>query len=103
MLPHPRPADGGGLPARARVRIHEERAASPLLEASILTELLIILALVLANGLFAGAEIAIINTRKTRLKELSDGGSRAAHAVLRLREEPVVEGVGRDGGCQAEQ
>lgn len=51
-------------------------------------ELLVILALVVANGVLAGAEIAIIAVRPTRLKELVDSGSGAARAVLRLREHP---------------
>ncbi|MBL8921487.1 MAG: HlyC/CorC family transporter [Myxococcaceae bacterium] len=51
-------------------------------------ELLVILALVLANGVLAGAEIAIIAVRPTRLKELVASGSGAARAVLRLREHP---------------
>ena len=55
---------------------------------SILFELLVILLLVLANGVFAGAEIALLSMRKTRLRELVDEGSGAARAVLRLRENP---------------
>lgn len=51
-------------------------------------ELLIILALVLANGVLSGAEIAIIAVRATRLRELVDQGHGAARAVLRLREQP---------------
>lgn len=54
----------------------------------ILTELLIILSLVLANGIFAGAEIAIVALRKTRLQELVANGSRNARAVWALRENP---------------
>ena len=33
------------------------------------TELLIVLALLTVNGLFAGAEIAVLSVRKTRLRE----------------------------------
>ncbi|MDP1828134.1 MAG: hemolysin family protein [Archangium sp.] len=51
-------------------------------------EVLVLLALVLANGVLAGAEIAIVSIRKTRLQELVDGGSSAAKAVLRLRQQP---------------
>ncbi len=53
-----------------------------------MTELLIILALVLLNGVFAGAEIAILSLRKTRVAELVEEGSGAARAVARLREDP---------------
>ncbi|WP_157601367.1 CNNM domain-containing protein, partial [Stigmatella aurantiaca] len=44
--------------------------------------------LVLANGIFAGAEIAIISLRKTRLRELVEAGSSSAPAVLALRDDP---------------
>ena len=44
--------------------------------------------LVLANGIFAGAEIALLSVRKTRLQELIDRGSHAAQAVLALRDNP---------------
>ncbi|HEX8699655.1 MAG TPA: hemolysin family protein [Myxococcaceae bacterium] len=53
-----------------------------------MTELAIILLLVVINGLFAGAEIALLSVRKTRLQELIDSGSNAARAVLALREDP---------------
>lgn len=46
------------------------------------------LALVLANGAFAGAEIAVIALRKTRLAQLVEEGRASARAVKRLREEP---------------
>ncbi len=52
------------------------------------TELLIILVLVLLNGIFAGTEIAVVSLRKTRLRELVEGGSRAARSVQFLREHP---------------
>lgn len=51
-------------------------------------EALVILLLILANALFAGAEIAILAVRKSRLRELAEHGVRSAHAVLRLREKP---------------
>jgi putative hemolysin len=54
----------------------------------IATELLVILLLILANGVFAGAEIAILSVRKTRVRELCDEGSRSARALARLRETP---------------
>ncbi len=51
-------------------------------------ELLVMLGLVLANGVLAGAEIAIVTVRKTRLRELAEGGSGAARAVESLRAQP---------------
>ncbi|WP_224242905.1 hemolysin family protein [Hyalangium gracile] len=44
--------------------------------------------LVLANGIFAGAEIALLSVRKTRLQELIEAGSSSARAVLALRDNP---------------
>jgi putative hemolysin len=54
----------------------------------ILLELTFILVLVLANGVLAGAEIAVVATRRTRLEELLDGGDRSARAVLALKDNP---------------
>ncbi len=57
-------------------------------EGVISTEILVVVALILANGLFAGAEIAVISVRHTRLLELAERGGRRARALLRLRERP---------------
>lgn len=57
-------------------------------ERAIVSELLIILALILVNGFFAGSEIAVVSLRKTRLRELVEAGSGAAKAVERLRAAP---------------
>lgn len=51
-------------------------------------ELVIILALVIANGVFSGAEIAVLSVRKTRLKQLLEGGSSSALALKALRDNP---------------
>lgn len=53
-----------------------------------LQELLVILGLILVNGVFAGAEIALISIRRGRLRELASDGSRGARAALALRERP---------------
>jgi putative hemolysin len=53
-----------------------------------LTEVLILLALVLVNGLFSGAEIAIVTVRKTRIEQLVDEGNRGARAIGQLRANP---------------
>ncbi|HEX9574401.1 MAG TPA: hemolysin family protein [Myxococcales bacterium] len=52
------------------------------------TEIAIVLALILANGLFSGAEIAIIALRKSRLDQLVEEGRAGARSVLALREQP---------------
>lgn len=50
-------------------------------------EILIILSLLLANALFAGAEIALLTVRRSRVRELAPE-SRRARAVLALRDAP---------------
>ena len=51
-------------------------------------EALVILIMILANGFFAGAEIAIIAARRGRLKPLAEAGDRAAQLALDLAENP---------------
>ncbi len=53
-----------------------------------LTELLILLALVLANGLFAGAEIALLTAGKAHVQQRAAARDRRARAVIALREQP---------------
>lgn len=55
---------------------------------SLWQELGVILLLTLINGVFAGAELAMLSVRKTRLQELAEEGSRQARAALRLRKSP---------------
>jgi putative hemolysin len=78
------PCGGIRIGEGARARSGEEAARLN----EILVEIAIILALVLANGIFSGAEIAIISLRKTRLAQLVEEGRGSARAVKRLREEP---------------
>ena len=59
---------------------HEER--------QILLEILLVVVLTLANGILAGAEIAVVALRKSRLNQLVEGGSKPAQAVSFLRENP---------------
>jgi putative hemolysin len=49
---------------------------------------LFILALILLNGVFAGAEIAVVSLRSSRLDALASGGNTKAVSVLRLRDNP---------------
>jgi putative hemolysin len=55
---------------------------------SVLLELSIIFVLLLANGVFAMAEIAIVSARKARLRQLADGGDARARLALGLAESP---------------
>ena len=51
-------------------------------------DLLIVLALLTTNGIFAGAEIAILSVRKTRLAEFIRRRDKRALAVKSLRDNP---------------
>jgi putative hemolysin len=51
-------------------------------------DLLAILLLILANGVFALSEIAVVSARKARLQQLATEGSRRAAAALKLAAHP---------------
>ncbi|XGV87060.1 MAG: hemolysin family protein [Limnothrix sp. BL-A-16] len=55
---------------------------------SALTELAIVAALTVANGIFSMSEMAIVSSRKTRLQNRAERGDRAARAALALAESP---------------
>ncbi len=56
---------------------------------TILTEIFLILLLLLANGVFAMTEIAVVSSRKARIKKLADEGSPRAKTALQLVEDPT--------------
>ena len=58
-------------------------------EPSIWFEILIILILVFANGVFAMTEIAIVSSRKARLEKYAADGSDGAKAALDLANDPT--------------
>lgn len=51
--------------------------------------LLIIAALILLNGVLAMSELAVVSSRKPRLKRLADRGDKGAAAALHLAENPA--------------
>ena len=51
-------------------------------------ELLVLLALFLANGIFAMSELAVVSSRRSRLQQLADEGHPGAAAALGLVENP---------------
>lgn len=55
---------------------------------SVLLELTLIFALLVANGVFSMAEIAIVSARKAKLRQLSEGGDARAGLALQLAESP---------------
>lgn len=58
------------------------------MESSLATETLIIFLLLLANGIFAMSEIAIVSSRKARLQQRAEDGEKGAQVALRLAESP---------------
>ncbi len=55
-----------------------------------IVECIVVLALILVNGFFAMAEMAIVSSRKGRLKQAADEGKKAAAAALKLAEDPTL-------------
>ncbi|BCR03165.1 transporter [Desulfuromonas versatilis] len=51
-------------------------------------ELFIVLLLILANGFFAGAELAIVSVRRGRIAQLAAAGSKSAQIVEQLHADP---------------
>lgn len=56
---------------------------------SIVWEVLLVLALILANGFFVVAEFAIITARRSRLERQAAAGERRARLALELNRDPV--------------
>jgi putative hemolysin len=50
---------------------------------------LIFFSLILVNGLFAMAELAVFSSRPTRLKQMAETGNKGARAALRLLDDPT--------------
>ena len=53
-----------------------------------LTDIILILVFMILNGFFAASEIAVVTSRKSFLKNLSDKGSHRAAKLLMLQSEP---------------
>jgi putative hemolysin len=54
------------------------------------SDFLLIFILILANGFFAAAEIAVISAREARLQTQADSGNQSATRALRLQRKPGV-------------
>jgi putative hemolysin len=54
----------------------------------LLTEILIVVALTVINGLLAMSELAVVSSRPARLKVLSDQGNKGAATAIRLADNP---------------
>lgn len=57
---------------------------------SILPQVLFILFLILLNGFFAAAEIALVSVRRARIRQLVEDGSQAAVRVQKLLQDPTL-------------
>jgi len=53
-----------------------------------IVEIVLILVLIVANGIFSGSEIAVVSARKIRLEQLAEQGNGQARAALRLANAP---------------
>lgn len=53
------------------------------------SDVLLLIALILLNGLFALSEIAIVGSRRARLLQMADAGSSGAHHALALASDPT--------------
>ena len=53
-----------------------------------LTEILIVLALILANGVFAMSEISMVSSRKSRLRQRAEDGDAGSKVALELADAP---------------
>jgi len=54
----------------------------------VIGEILIILLLIILNGFFAMAELAVVSSRKARLRQMAEAHQRGARTALRLAEQP---------------
>lgn len=52
------------------------------------TDIILIILFIFLNGLFAGAEIAVVTVRKSRLKQLIEEGNKTAAILNKFKEEP---------------
>ncbi len=55
---------------------------------AIVIEILIVLLLIVANGVFAGSEIAVVSARKVRLERMANQGNARAKTALKLAKSP---------------
>jgi putative hemolysin len=56
---------------------------------SLTAEITVVFLLILLNGFFAMAELAIVSARRMRLKQIADTGDRGAKLALQMAEDPA--------------
>ena len=78
----------------------ERRARTGRAHTTMLTDILLVFALILLNGLFAMPEIAIVTSRRVRLLQMAENGRAGAQHALQLASEPTKFPVECSGGYQ---
>ena len=78
----------GSAPGRKEASLLARRQRNTTMETKLWIELLLITVAILANGLFAGSEIALASSRISRLAEMREKGVRGAAAAFALKESP---------------
>src|SRR5919112_580670 len=58
------------------------------MESQAVYRLLLVAFIILVNGFFAGAEVALLSSRKSRLRAQADAGNVGAQAAMSLLENP---------------
>jgi putative hemolysin len=53
-----------------------------------MADIIIILALILLNGIFAMSELAVVSAKRMRLEKMASDGSTGAHTAIALGEDP---------------
>src|SRR5215216_1849877 len=53
-----------------------------------IAKILIVVALIFANGFFVASEFALVTARTTRIQQLAERGNRAARMVMRAQSDP---------------
>src|SRR3954447_16809255 len=58
------------------------------MESHAVYRLLLVALIIVVNAFFAGSEVALLSTRKSRLRALAEGGNVGAQAAMSLLENP---------------
>jgi putative hemolysin len=77
----------GDGPARRRYN-EGGRCPSSMLSSDMIFRLLLVAALVMVNGFFAGAEVALVSVRNSRLREMAEEGVVGAQSALQILANP---------------
>ena len=56
---------------------------------SLAAKISVVLVLILLNGFFAMAELAIVSARRVRLKQMAEDGDTGAQIALKMAEDPA--------------